>query len=118
MAASGPFFTVASFNEEKAMSTTRAVPRIPRGPSPEQRSLTVHGYELHIRGLDSSFAFARARWELFGCHEVRELVSLNGGDRFVALYEGDCQARLWCQLLANAGYPARPVGQVDEPGVA
>jgi hypothetical protein len=118
MAASGPFFTVASFNEEKAMRTTTAVPRVTRGASPEQRRVTVHAYELRIRGLDGEFAFALARWDLLSCHEVRELVPLDGEDRFLVLYEGECQARLWCHLLANAGYPATPVGQVDEPEVA
>jgi hypothetical protein len=78
----------------------------------------VHAYELRIRGLDSEFAFAFARWDLLSCHEVRALVPLDGEDRFLVLYEGDSQARLWCRVLAGAGYPATPVGQVDEPEVA
>jgi hypothetical protein len=118
MAASGPFFTVASSNEEKAMRTTSAVPRIPRAASPKQRRVTVHAYELRIRGLDNEFAFALARWDLLSCHEVCELVPLDGEDRFLVLYDGDCQAKLWCHLLAGAGYPATPVGPVDEPEAA
>jgi hypothetical protein len=114
----GTVLQVASFNEEKAMRSTTAVPRIPRGASPEQRRVTVHAYELRIRGLDSEFAFALARWDLLSCHEVRELVRLDGGDRFLVLYEGDCEASLWCHLLGSASYPATPVGQVDEPEVA
>ena len=101
------------------MRTTPAVPRIPRGASPEQRRVTVHAYELRIRGLDSEFAFALARWDLFTCPEVLDLVGLDGEDRFLVFYEGDRErVRMWCHVLANAGYPATPIGRVDEPEAA
>jgi hypothetical protein len=77
----------------------------------------VHGYLLRIRGLESEFAFALARWDLFTCPEVLELVKVDGEDRFLVLYEGDRdQSKMWCHVLANAGYPATPVGRVDEFG--
>jgi hypothetical protein len=79
----------------------------------------VHAYILRIRGLDSELAFALARWDLFTCPEVRELVKLDGEGRFLVLYEGDRdQPKTWCHVLANAGYPATPVGRVDELGTA
>jgi hypothetical protein len=75
---------------------------------------TMHAYELRIRGLDVASARAAARWELFACPEVRDLVKGAGKDRFLVLYEGDWdQPRIWCHLLANAGYHAEPIGRVD-----
>jgi len=69
-------------------------------------------YELRIRGLDRE-SLGNARAKLFACPEVRDLVRAGGNHRFLVLYEGRRgQPNLWCLILANAGYPAQPVGDV------
>jgi hypothetical protein len=74
----------------------------------------VHAYELRIRGLDDNARVATARWQLLVCPEVRDLVRA-GTDRFLVLYEGRWdQSKIWCRVLANAGYAAEPIGAVDE----
>ena len=74
----------------------------------------MHAYELRIRGLDDAISRAAARWELFACLEVRDLVSAAGRDRFLVLYEGDWdQHAVWCRVLENAGYDAEPIGIVS-----
>jgi hypothetical protein len=74
----------------------------------------VHAYELRIRGLDGSAGRNAARWELFACPEVRDLVKGGGGrDRFLVIYEGEWdQPTVWCRVLENAGYEAEPIGRV------
>jgi hypothetical protein len=80
---------------------------------------TVHAYELRIRGLDNLLSFAAARWELFAIPDLLDLVRGQGRDLFVVLYEGDqVDPDAWCRLLANAGYPAEPLGRVDSTGKA
>jgi hypothetical protein len=79
----------------------------------------VHAYELRIRGLDDKIARAAARWELFACPEVRDLVKAAGKDRFLVFYEGKWDhPKVWCRVLENAGYPAEPIGRVDETEAA
>jgi hypothetical protein len=75
----------------------------------------VHAYELRIHGLDDIERVAAARWRLLACPEVRDLVRKAGTDRFLVLYEGKWdQSKIWCRVLANAGYTAEPIGGVDE----
>jgi hypothetical protein len=75
----------------------------------------VHAYELRIPGLDDKGRLAAARWQLLACPEVRDLVTKAGTDRFLVLYEGKWdQSKIWCRVLANAGYTAEPIGAVDE----
>jgi len=75
----------------------------------------MHVYELQIRGVDRPVNPAVARWELFACPEVRDLVKAAGRDRFLVLYEGDWdQHAVWCRVLENAGYEAQPIGGLDE----
>jgi hypothetical protein len=75
----------------------------------------VHAYELRIRGLDGSSDRAAARWELFACPEVRDLVKSAGPDRFLVLYEGAWdQHAVWCRVLERAGYEAEPIGRLEE----
>jgi hypothetical protein len=75
----------------------------------------VHAYELRIRGLDGSSGRAAARWELFACPEVRDLVKAPGPDRFLVLYEGAWdQHVVWCRVLERAGYEAEPIGRLEE----
>ena len=75
----------------------------------------MHAYELRIRGIDTAAARHAARWELFACLEVRDLVAVAGPERFLVLYEGDWdQHAVWCRVLENAGYEAEPVGRVRE----
>jgi hypothetical protein len=79
----------------------------------------VNAYELRIRGLEHTSAHAAARWELFACPEVRDLVKAPGNDRFLVLYEGEWeQPTVWCRLLSGAGYDAEPIGHVDETKAA
>jgi hypothetical protein len=75
----------------------------------------VHAYELRIRGLDTAAGRFAARWELFACLEVRDLVKAGGPDGFLVLYEGDWdQPAVWCRLLERAGYEVEAVGPVRE----
>ena len=75
----------------------------------------MHAYELRIRGLDDTNRRTRARWELFACPEVRDLVEGRGPDRFFVLYEGDWdQHAVWCRVLENAGYEVEPIPPADE----
>jgi hypothetical protein len=75
----------------------------------------VHAYELRIRGLDSATGHNAARWELFACPEVRDLVKVTGRERFLVIYEGDWdQHAVWCRVLENAGYEVEPIGRVHE----
>ena len=75
----------------------------------------MHVYELRIRGLDAPGRRAAARWELFVCPEVRDLVKAAGPDRFLVLYEGDWdQHAVWCRVLENAGYEVEAIGPVRE----
>jgi hypothetical protein len=86
-----------------------------RDVSRRQRRRILHAYELRIDGLDGPIARAAARMVLFACPEVRDLVKRAGKDRFLVLYEGEWdQPKIWCHLLANAGYAAEPIGRVDE----
>jgi hypothetical protein len=79
----------------------------------------LHAYALRIRGLDDELALALARWDLFTCPEVLDLVEGDGESRFLVYYDGDRdRARMWCHVLANAGYPATPLGRIDEPEAA
>jgi hypothetical protein len=79
----------------------------------------MHAYELRIAGLQHAIARAAARWELFACPEVRDLVKAPGRDRFLVLYEGEWgNPAVWCRVLANAGYDAEPIGPVGETGEA
>jgi hypothetical protein len=72
----------------------------------------MNTYELQIRGLDRE-AFVNGRSKLLACPEVRDLVRAGGRDRFLVLYDGRwVQPNVWCLILANAGYPAQPVGDV------
>jgi hypothetical protein len=101
------------------MRTAAGSDRVPTGAlrdvSREQRRPTVHAYELRIQGLDGKIARAAARWELFACPEVRDLVEGAGKDRFLVLYDGEWdQPKVWCHLLAGAGYEAEPIGKVNE----
>ena len=73
----------------------------------------MHAYELRIRGLDGAAGRNAARWELFACPEVRDLVKGGGRDRFLVIYEGEWdQPTVWCRVLENAGYEAEPIGRV------
>jgi hypothetical protein len=75
----------------------------------------LHAYELRICGLDSAAGRFAARWELFACLEVRDLVKAVGPDRFLVLYEGDWdQHAVWCRVLENAGYEVEAIGPVRE----
>ena len=76
----------------------------------------MHAYELRIRGLDTTAARNAARWQLFACPEVRDLVRIRGiRDRFLVLYEGEWdQPAVWCRVLEHAGYEAEPIGRVRE----
>lgn len=75
----------------------------------------MHAYELRIRGLDSAADRFAARWELFACLEVRDLVKAAGPDRFLVLYDGDWdQHAVWCRVLENAGYEVEAIGPVRE----
>jgi hypothetical protein len=75
----------------------------------------VHAYEIRICGLDSATGCNLARWELFACPEVPDLVKVAGRDRFLVLYEGEWdQHAVWCRVLENAGYEAEPIGRVRE----
>ena len=76
----------------------------------------MHAYELRIRGLDSAARRNAARWELFSCPEVRDLVKGGGGsDRFLVIFDGEWdQHGVWCRVLENAGYAAEPIGRVRE----
>jgi hypothetical protein len=79
----------------------------------------VHAYELRIRGIDSATGRNAARWELFACPEVRDLVKVAGRDRFLVLYEGEWDHHaVWCRVLENAGYEAEPIGCVPERGTS
>jgi hypothetical protein len=74
----------------------------------------VHAYELRICGLDSPSRRYAARWELFACPEVRDLVEAGGPDRFLVLYEGEWeQHAVWCRVLERAGYEAEPIGRLE-----
>jgi hypothetical protein len=85
-----------------------------REASPNKEA-NVHAYELRIRGLDDNAGVAAARWQLLACPEVRDLVRKAGTDRFLVLYAGKWeQPKIWCRVLANAGYTAEPIGGVDE----
>jgi hypothetical protein len=96
-----------------AASGPRTAVVIYRGGQP------VHAYELRIRGLDDKMGRAAARWELFACPEVRDLVTAAGKDRFLVLYEGKWDhPKVWCRVLENAGYRAEPIGRVDETEAA
>ncbi len=76
----------------------------------------MHAYELRIRGLDTTAGRNAARWQLFACPEVRDLVKVGGvGDHFLVLYEGEWdQHAVWCRVLENAGYECEPIGRVRE----
>jgi hypothetical protein len=75
----------------------------------------MHAYQLRIRGLGGTTGRNAARWELFACPEVRDLVKVAGRDRFLVLYEGEWdQHVVWCRVLENAGYEAEPIGPVGE----
>ena len=74
----------------------------------------LSAYELRISGLDQLVSFGVARWELFVFPEVRDLVRGQGRHRFIVLYEGDQpDPEAWCRVLTDAGYPAEPLGRVD-----
>jgi hypothetical protein len=76
----------------------------------------VHAYELRIRDLDGAVGRSAARWELFACPEVRDLVKVAGRDRFLVIYEGEWdQPAVWCRVLENAGYEVEPIGRVRRP---
>jgi hypothetical protein len=78
------------------------------------RRLHMHAYELRIGGLDRAISLADARWKLFACPEVRDLVRAGGKERFLVLYDGKwAQPTIWCHVLSNAGYPAEPVVGID-----
>ena len=76
----------------------------------------MHAYELRIHGLETQDGLNAARWELFACPEVRDLVSVGDGrDRFLVIYEGEWDQRaVWCRVLENAGYEAEPMGRIPE----
>jgi hypothetical protein len=75
----------------------------------------VHAYELRIRGIDSAAGRHAARWTLFACSEVRDLIAVAGRDRFLVIYEGNWdQHAVWCRVLENAGYDVEPIGRVRE----
>jgi hypothetical protein len=75
----------------------------------------VHAYELRIRGLDGTTGRYAARWKLFACPEVRDLVEIAGRDRFLVIYEGEWdQQAVWCRVLENAGYEVEPIGPIPE----
>jgi hypothetical protein len=75
----------------------------------------VHAYELRIRGLDSTTGRYAARWKLFACPEVRDLVEIAGPGRFLVIYEGEWdQHAVWCRVLENAGYEVEPIGRIPE----
>ena len=72
----------------------------------------MNAYELRIPGLGRE-SLGNARSRLLACPEVRDLVRAGGKDRFLVLYDGRwAQPNVWCLILANAGYPAQPVGDV------
>jgi hypothetical protein len=74
----------------------------------------VHAYELRIRNLGSETRRNAARWELFACFEVRDLVKTVGQDRFLVIYEGEWdQHAVWCRVLENAGYEVEAIGRVN-----
>jgi len=80
---------------------------------------TFNAYELRICGLEHLISFAAARWELFAFPEVRDLARGHGRHRFDVLYEGDqADPDAWCRRLTGAGYPAKPLGRVDNTGKA
>ena len=79
----------------------------------------MHAYELRIHGLDSTTGRNAARWELFACPEVRDLVKVAGRDRFLVIYEGEWdQHPVWCRVLENAGYEVEPIGRIRETRTA
>lgn len=70
-------------------------------------------YELRISGLGREVSFQDARSKLSACPGVCDFVRAGGKDRFLVLYDrGWAQPNVWCLVLANAGYPAQPVGDV------
>lgn len=76
---------------------------------------SFNAYELRIQGLDRLISFAAARWELFAFPEVRDLARGHGSDHFVVFCEREpADPDAWCRLLEEAGYPAEPIGQVDD----
>ena len=76
----------------------------------------MHAYELRIAGLDDAAGRSAARWELFACPEVRDLVKVAGRDRFLVLYEGKWdQHAVWCRILENAGYDVEAIGDGRGP---
>lgn len=88
--------------------------QVPGVVSSRRQEAAVHAYELRIRSLDGPIDRGAARWELFACLEVRDLVKAAGRDRFLVLYEGNWdQHAVWCRVLENAGYEVEPIGQVN-----
>ena len=97
------------------MRTQAARDPVPDDVSSRPQEAPVHVYELRIRDLDAPSRRAAARWELFACPEVRDLVKAAGPDRFLVLYEGAWdQHVVWCRVLERAGYEAEPIGRLDE----
>lgn len=74
----------------------------------------MHAYQLRIRGLDSATGRNAARWELFACPEVRDLVKVAGRDSYLVIYDGAWdQHAVWCRVLEKAGYEVEAIGPVQ-----
>jgi hypothetical protein len=89
---------------------------VPNVVSSRRQEAPVHAYELRIHGLDNAGDREAARWVLFVCPEVRDLVEVGvGRDRFLVIYEGERDEHaVWCRVLENAGYDVEPIGRIHE----
>jgi hypothetical protein len=106
---------VLASSEERPCARELLVTVVPDDVSSRPQEAPVHVYELRIRDLDAPSRRAAARWELFACAEVRDLIKVAGPDRFLVLYEGDWDHHaVWCRVLENAGYDAEPIGRLEE----
>ena len=74
----------------------------------------MKAYELRISDLDTEARRAGARWQLFACPEVRDLVRVGNDGRFLVLYDGIWpQPAVWCRVLEDGGYDAEPLGEIS-----
>jgi hypothetical protein len=72
-------------------------------PHSQLKEVVVNVYELQLDGVVNEQQLHAARWELFVCPEVRDVVLLANGHTAV-LYDGAPDAKRWLGLLAKAGY--------------
>jgi hypothetical protein len=63
----------------------------------------VNVYELQLDGIESEPQLHAARWELFVCPEIRDVVRLGNG-HLAILYEGEPEPARWLGILEEAGF--------------